>query len=514
MNIIDKIIDEEIFSLNEDPDTIPQLDLKFRSADALAFGMYMGKMYVSYNDSISNILPNGINYITHGSMNSFYNTLSNNKIRDLSDRELVDIDYIETDEYKYAGRLWYLSKVISFWEYPKTEAALNMVYRKLEEEIRFIYGRTFNLKEFKIEIYVTYNDDSFIDIIPRGKGHILATYDEYIDFIKYNFNFDHEPIQHVLSPLDKNKGKGMESVKKSNIEYLGKKFGKTPIAKYNFVKNTGIDEQLSESPDNIAKFGKNYDSVDAVPFGIYGKEMIVGYNPDLFPSSKKMDLEMFLKQKLEYIKEKGIETNNVINFNASDLVEYTAVHPTIFFFQSYLYDRGISKTNIPPGKYDRRDFKFGGRLWYLSKVISFWHLPKKRSDFMILLKLIKNSMNNVYGYNIDFNSYKIEVPIKSETNTSYKLYDMNDFIEMLDGETQYKASDVEMDRPHLMTFDDKQKSKQMQAVKKSNINFIGQKTGSVPLAKINFEKNRNIAESIEIMDNIINELLRIKDNEK
>lgn len=106
-------------SMNESPDAISIKSsfgyiVDWTDPDARPFGMYDGVMYVSKRNE------------THEEMG-----------RDLANELDLNVSRLNRKDFQYAGRLWWRSKVISFWEYPprnKLKKVIDLINRAMKEQ--------------------------------------------------------------------------------------------------------------------------------------------------------------------------------------------------------------------------------------------------------------------------------------------------------------------------------------------------------------------------------------------
>lgn len=258
------------------------------------------------------------------------------------------------------------------------------------------------------------------------------------------------------------------------------------------LKHKLIDKKLSikESPDEIRADGYEqvkYSNKDGVPFGIYEGILMIGYNKTILP-----------QRLYDIIKEKYIDTNTkILGKSAWYLYDdfYYSTHPEIPMFYHLLNEIGLEEKFVDFGLWDKdywRDmFKYAGRFWVESKVISFWEFPETTEELIKILNMVKLKMKKIYNKDIDFNEYKIEIRQEDENrNAIYRMIPINEYV------GKYVGYDKEeLDAPHMLSPQEKSKHPQMQAVRKKNIERTGElekKWGSV--ANRNYILNKNIAE--------------------
>lgn len=241
--------------LNEYPDNVwDEKDnhlASHSSFDAISFGFYKGYVILGYNKNYATeeikegyykyltqlpddhevfvdgaytagslIERNGLHYESY----LFKNFL----VKSGYDRDNVEVPPSVRNRYKHPGRIWIDKKLISFWKYPSSKSELKAVCDKLKQKIAEIYKIDINLEEFSFDV----KEGGQIKIIP---------YNEYVG--NYSDATDQEMEKPHLMPSDeKGQTSQMKSYRQSDIDYKGKKYGKTPIAKYNFEKTRGIAE--------------------------------------------------------------------------------------------------------------------------------------------------------------------------------------------------------------------------------------------------------------------------------
>lgn len=259
---------------------------------------------------------------------------------------------------------------------------------------------------------------------------------------------------------------------------------------------TDKELSLNETPDEIRADGYEqvkYNNKDGFPFGIYDGILMLGYNASYIPD------EIYEKIKEKYLSGYGTgilgKSARGVLYKFKEFVPYST-HPEIPIFYQVLYELGIEKTPVDFESYKkdfwRTMFKFAGRFWIVSKVLSFWEYPETKEDLISVLKDVKIKMKKIYNIDVDFNEYKIEVKSEDENGkVTYKMLPINEYI----GKYLTYSKD-ELEAPHLLPPEEKSKHPQMQAVKKANI----EKTGELEkvwnsLARRNYILNKNIAEN-------------------
>lgn len=255
-------------SLNETPDHVMinnQEVAGWKSKDSVPFGIIEDVMMVGYNE---NIIPKRIqkqiiahkieeDIITHYNIKwlfrpgdesihphipPFYEILRRMGIEEkeinFSDKRTL-IGFWRT-MFKYAGRIWYEKKIISFWEYPEDKETLMRVLNMVKEKIKKIYNLDINYNEYSIEILTK-------------KGEVFDVDDEFelIPVMKYvgSKKLSDETLNapHLMSDKEKAENPQMQAAKNRNIERdaeIDRKWGS--LAKKNFILKKDIAELLGE----------------------------------------------------------------------------------------------------------------------------------------------------------------------------------------------------------------------------------------------------------------------------
>lgn len=130
---IKKIIKEKIVQkVHESPDIVyfNDGDVRiYKSRDAITFGYFDNILYTS--EDIGSRLP-----ITHADLGDWI--LDQVYDEDSPKPKGFENLSIERGDFKFAGRLWTEPKIISFWEYPKTDAELDKVISDLNGKLKDI----------------------------------------------------------------------------------------------------------------------------------------------------------------------------------------------------------------------------------------------------------------------------------------------------------------------------------------------------------------------------------------
>lgn len=252
---------------------------------------------------------------------------------------------------------------------------------------------------------------------------------------------------------------------------------------------------LNETPDFVYLNDDNdklpwYDD-NAIAFGFKNGMAFVSYNNHLFLKSPRVD-------------------NNTIA--RLDSCRYDCrMHANIDRFYNEVLNFHV---DVPT---DRGYFDYPGRFWYKEKIISFWYYPDK-NDLKKLLGLLSQEMLKVYGVNINFNDYRIEVK-----SSDYKSDDRedDDYIEDI-GWTMNRDKGVlipisnfigsrdvnsnELNIPHLLPPEEKVKNSQIIAAKNNSNRLRAMKfNGNVSQAEWNSAKKKFQGESVQSLKRELSE---------
>jgi len=262
------------------------------------------------------------------------------------------------------------------------------------------------------------------------------------------------------------------------------------------LKTDSKDKKLSlnESPDQVwKKQSAEYDSDDAIIFGMYNQDMIIGFNEKYIPN------DLYDKIKTIYFD----QNKELYGKRVKHTYQYSYdVHPTVPVFNTILYELGIEKVDHRNNfkehydehrKFWRTMFQYSGRLWLEEKIISFWDYPENYETLLNLLNKINEKLELIYRFKIDFSDFKIEVKVQGDPNNELD-FDYN-LIPISNYEKSEKLSDKELNIPHLLSPEEKKKHPQMVAAKQSDIKYLGKKENKWDsLAKRNYVLNKNVAE--------------------
>lgn len=361
----------------------------------------------------------------------------------------------ERSELKYPGRLWFRKKIISFWKYPD-KTLLPKLLNLLSSEFKNLYGVNIDFSDYKIDVIETGVDWEKSAAV--GKLIPLLNYEG-------SLNVNSVDLQniHTLLSNEKQKTPQMQSVKQYNANKLADKFnGGISQAEWNNAKKKFQGESIiKEDPDTIRHNNKiycEYSDDDAIAFGIFNGKAYVSYNKALAKNSS--------------------------NFN-SDSDFYYKFYNNHFEIGNF-YDNAFNVHIRASNKYD---FQFAGRLWFSSKIISFWNYPNDLNELEDVMNLVRLEIKNVYQTNLFFSEYYIEVK-NSVEGGGFSLIPFKDY------NGSVKLNDVEMSKIHLLPSDEKQNTKQMQDVKNFDNNINSSKFVNTSKAAWNAAKSKSIGESI------------------
>lgn len=448
--------------INETPDKLYDLSgwviASAYNDDALAFSFHNNKAYVGLNDRlflnsdkisrkvISEFLDTTGDFKIHSSMWQFYQFLGLDfeGIKDLT-RHTID----------YSGRLWMDKKLISFWKYPRPNE-LKKILQAISKEIEKVYGNVIDLLDYKIEV------DTMENFIPVSEfiGSSDASQEE-ID------------KDHVLSPIRK-------KMSPQKIEYLNdrykdypEKFKSVSQAQWNSAKNKYMGEGIiTEDPDTVSASGNKrlagaYDN-DALAFGIHRQRAFIGYNEKLLDSENSI---------LDDYKRESVESILLDKSKVKDM----KTHSGMGHFYMMLFDDDF---NLP---FWRSGYEYSGRVWFDKKIISFWYYPSAEKMKGVLDK-IKDEVSRIYGVNIDFSDYKIEILTNKK---KVRLINLKDYVTSFDF-----ADESSFEAPHLMPPDEKKNVPQMKDYLGSRYSKYPERFNSISQAQWNSAKSKYMGESI------------------
>ena len=253
------------------------------------------------------------------------------------------------------------------------------------------------------------------------------------------------------------------------------------------------EEVLDESPDKVLN---NYDDLiahwsndDAIAFGFLNGRALIGYNNELFFESDKISQD---------------KKDFVDHMNYKD-VEEMLTHSGITKFYKVLYgENGIGSS--------RSHFEYPGRLWIYKNIISFWNYPDK-NKLPNLLKSLSKEINNIYGLNIDFSNYRVEIKnseYQADLNTDDEDYEpdyewetnskIGNLIPIKDFIGSEDASAEEIQNIHTLPSAEKRNTPQMKAAREADNELLANKfPGNVSQAEWNNARNKYRGESKTIL---------------
>lgn len=178
------------FKLFESPDKVKLSDNSFLTKynkDSLCFGIYNDELYLS-------------NF-----KESFYNLLRDNNLIKKVSFKISNPEKV----FKYSGRIWIFSNVISFYDFPSNKENMKNFINKLNSKIQENFSIKLNIwNDFMIEV----NRDEYSELIP------IKNYNN-----SERFDYDirkHGQIDHTNSPMNK---------KTKKIDKFGSKARKYPL---------------------------------------------------------------------------------------------------------------------------------------------------------------------------------------------------------------------------------------------------------------------------------------------
>lgn len=295
MNIIitNKQVADLKNKLNESPDKIIVDSIErcnFKDFDAVAFGFFEDKVYVGLNYHLfekSNLDDDKKKYVYdkidkvpyhtfHSSISFFYNLIYKGQY-------LNDDMPEERDKFKYAGRLWFSHKIITFWDYPPKNK-LTEILKKISDELYTIYNFKINFNNFNIEVIADSKDrlscdwydfqDDKGNCYYSGKNKKLIPVKDYIG----SQNASEEEMQaiHLLPSAEKRKTPQMKTALADKYKAKGEKFGGTPEVKYNFYKHYGMGDSVIKNGNIIIE---ESDKVIYSAIFVNENELIKRYKP-------------------------------------------------------------------------------------------------------------------------------------------------------------------------------------------------------------------------------------------
>ena len=260
---------------------------------------------------------------------------------------------------------------------------------------------------------------------------------------------------------------------------------------------------IYETPDGIINNNRHihWSDDDAIAFGFEHGKAYVGYNNEMFFDAITVGDDF--KDRIDKIKWQDVER--------------MMMHAGIADFYTFLY--GEKHTNNLMS--DRSGFGYHGRLWVNKEIISFWEYPSKEK-LPQLIKMLQDEINNIYGININFSTFQIE--IKQNEYVADLDTDDEDYEPDIDWEQSQKngtlipikdfissndATEREMQAIHLLPSDEKMKTPQMQAARDVDAERLGRKfNGNVSQAEWNNARKKYQGESkrIKITTSQLNEI--------
>jgi hypothetical protein len=196
-------------TLKEYPDTVRDGDKNYEWDDphAAIFGLSGDDVYTNISDDVVAI---------HGMM-----------ARDFGIGET-------RSDFDYPGRVWFNPKIISFWTYPNKNKFLEII-SELE-------------KQLNVNIF---NNNWRVEVYEEGGSNILIPIEEYTGEY-YEPSEEIKNIEHVLSPMDKNKKRPQ--------------YDKLPIepARWKFYKEKNVAENIIKEEINKFLTNENLQLADKI----------------------------------------------------------------------------------------------------------------------------------------------------------------------------------------------------------------------------------------------------------
>jgi len=182
--------------LLEDPDTtMRSFEGVRRYTDTDAFPFCMdneGDLYVGSKATLSTIGPRGA---LHDEIRLVSTTTQIKVSPEIKEKYKYSPPYRENS--KYPGRLWTIGTLISFWEFPESQAKLFEILGKLQTEMKLVNGIDVNLSNPTIEILVESGSNKFCfsnDLRKYGLNYALVKALNYDDAIKGKAHFEKKEV--------------------------------------------------------------------------------------------------------------------------------------------------------------------------------------------------------------------------------------------------------------------------------------------------------------------------------
>ena len=401
--------------LNENPDFIYHDNVELGYEDfepIIVFGYKDNKMLVSPVPH-----PEMVRFYKYIDYCETHNKLSLDKAATYFDTKISPSDtFYEGDDYegdgrynfKYAGRIWLESNIVSFWTYPKKNEIKKVLddiskeYNKIQKYIKSfpsaifendnkkyrVWPKTINLinnKKLKIEVLIKKDEIDYnanFNNIDDDKGSFISV-DKYIG--SEERSKEDLATQHVISPLLKKKRDVMAG--------WGSKFDKTKTL------NPYTNPKLKYG-DTRAYWGDSYvPSLKLKQILLESPHLIKATNLKRGYSTYHNDARAF-----GWYKGKFLTDNN----------SYISHHDLIRKF-GIIYNEASKSVDI---------LDYPGRIWLNDSVMSFWEYPTKKKYFNEIIKY----------FNLNINKTKIQV-----------FYDKNDTIQLKKDNVEKAILDAEYD---------------------------------------------------------------------
>lgn len=349
---------------------------------------------------------------------------------------------------------------------------------------------------------------------------ILSKAKEYTDLIdslleKEDIDVSDE-VKRIKDKLRKFRKSGLESGGEFSYENLVYKLLRRNgyIKKLSDIKKDFINKSMSlnETPDFVETEDRKltFSLEDALAFSIFYNTAILSLNKKLFNEDLLWKIRSHYDEKLKTNKEPQNFFSKFLNkkeprsmdikfldHGYQGILVNSSTHDSIPPFYELLRDYGIIKKDIGFTKYynktgnviSREFTEYPGRLWYKSKIITFWDYPEDKERLFYVLNKINETAKIIYGTEFNFNEYRIELNINTD-NYEEKLIPINQYISSKDVPDNIKSI------PHLLSPIEKNKidTDKTYHTKK----YSDQEKDWKIMAKRNFYMNKDMSESEDI----------------
>lgn len=349
---------------------------------------------------------------------------------------------------KFPGRMWVGKKILSFWEYPNISQMKKLISdlenswnnvecfsngmpaKKQDDPDRYIktnkdrYHITLKIDgSWKLDIPLrktNSNNDTYSDFHKKSGNKQLKAGDWDAEGYLYSLKtvFSNKPLkgegEKLRSGVKVNTDTGQEHVKAAILK--GKAIQKmSPEQKkqlYDYFKNKGrLDYQEKKMWDMLQK---RYESIE-----IYtnGNRIIIKENPDAVVAG--YGDYTYADSFYDIQTNRAGKSRAVAFWKDSDAVPFGMKDGKFWFgFRSGMHD-DIMVDGLTG--FDRREFKYSGRMWTSKKVISFWEYPPFGELKKILNQISVDWSKGQGTHSINFNDWKIDIPRSSELDKMDKV---------------------------------------------------------------------------------------------